>query len=442
MRSIFKRTEQMDFRRSKSFFERAKRSLAGGVSSGFRAHQKPQPLFFEKGEGARLVDVDGNEFIDYTLAYGPLILGHSHPAIVAAVTEQIGKGSTYGAQHELEFLLAEELIRLIPAAERVLFGMTGTEAVQTALRLARAYTGRTVTAKFEGHYHGWMDDVLVSYRPSPEGWGDPERPERTLTTGGQRKSAAAETVVLPWNDLEATEAILRSEGERIAAVILEPFLSNTGSISPAAGFLPGLKKTCEDLGIVLIFDEIITGFRVALGGAQELFGIKPDLAVYGKAVAGGYPLSLMAGKADIIDQAADGTVMHVGTFNGNPVALAASLATLKILSADGDAAYERINHLGRMLRTGFREAAEKRGQNLLVQGLDSTFHTFFTDAPAIVNYRDFRNNSGRDFVDFAALLLERGVLAMIDGRWYLSLAHTETDIELTIEAFYKALEVF
>jgi glutamate-1-semialdehyde 2,1-aminomutase len=430
----------MDFSRSKSFFERAGKSLAGGVSSGFRAYQKPHPLFFERGRGSRLVDVDGNEFIDYTLAYGPLILGHSHPAIVEAVTEQIGKGSTYGAQHELEFLLAEELIKLIPAAERVLFCITGTEAVQTALRLARAYTGRSGVAKFEGHYHGWMDDVLVSYRPDPAGWGDAERPERTLTTGGQRELAAAETVVLPWNNLEATEAILKSKGGRIAAVILEPFLSNTGSILPAAGFLEGLKKICADEGIVLIFDEIITGFRVALGGAQELFGVTPDLAVYGKAVAGGYPLSLVAGKADIVDQAADGTVMQVGTFNGNPIALAASLATLKILSADGGAAYEWIDNLGKALWAGLEEAAAKHGSPLLVQGLDSTFHTFFTDAPAMVNYRDFRNNSGRNFVDFAALLLERGVLAMIDGRWYLSLAHSETDIERTIDAFDTALE--
>jgi glutamate-1-semialdehyde 2,1-aminomutase len=268
------------YAKSRAMLERARQSLAGGVSSPFRA-KLPVPLYFEDGCGPRLRDVDGNEYIDYALAWGPLILGHRHPRLVEAVRRQSGKPHIYGAQHELEYLVSEKVQSMVPCAERVIFTSSGSEAVQAALRLARAHTGRNLVVKFEGHYHGWLDSVLLSYHPEADQLGPADRPRVAPGSKGQVPNAAENVLVAPWNDLGFLEKLFAGHADGIAAVITEPVLCNSGSLMPEPGFLEGLRALATANGALLIFDEIITGFRIAPGGAQSSFGVIPDLATFG-----------------------------------------------------------------------------------------------------------------------------------------------------------------
>ncbi|OUC06742.1 hypothetical protein RY27_19140, partial [Litorilinea aerophila] len=273
------------WQRSRSYFERARQSLAGGVSSNVRLLAQPFPLFFDRAEGALIYDVDGNAYIDYVLGQGPLILGHSHPAVLDAVNAAMRRGQLYAGQHELEFILAEKLVELVPAAELCRFGLSGSEMVQAAMRLARAVTGRTKILRFEGHYHGWFDNVLISVAPPLDQAGPRERPRPVAGSAGQVESALADFVVLPWNDLALVETLFQEMGEELAAVMLEPMMCNTGAIPPEPGYLEGLRQLCDRYGTLLYFDETITGFRLGLQGAQGRFGVTPDLASFAKAMA-------------------------------------------------------------------------------------------------------------------------------------------------------------
>ncbi len=422
----------MSFAKSREWFARAQKSLAGGTSSVFRKKQKPTPLYFTKGEGSRVWDADGTEMIDYTLAYGPQILGHSHPALVAAVQEQVAIGQTYGAQCELEFIVAEKLLSILPGCERVTYATTGSEAVQVALRLARAKTGRSKIVRFAGHYHGWMDNILVDPRAGGELGAC-----RTVSAG-QAEGPLQDVLCLPWNDLKVVEAALARYPGEIAAVILEPFLANGGGIEPRPGYLQGLRDICTAADVVLIFDEVITGFRVALGGAAELYGVTPDLSVFGKAVAGGFPLSVVAGKAAILDQIAEGRVFHAGTLNGNPISLAAALATLTELEKDNGAALKRVRQLGERLQDGMRRVYAERGQPGVVQGRGSVFWTYLRATP-IDDNSQLASYDGAPYVALTEALMPEGVLVMGSGRWYVSTAHTAQDIDLTVKAFDRAL---
>ncbi len=417
--------------RSRALHERAQASLAGGVSSGFRKNQRPTPLYFREGHGSRLVDVDGNEVIDYTLAYGPQILGHSHPAVVQAVQQQVARGQTFGAQNELEPRLAEKLVRLLPACERITFSTTGSEAVQVALRLARAHTGRSMIIRFAGHYHGWMDNILA--KPAVDGTLLAEP-----VSAGQSRSALGDVLCLTWNDLAAVERALEAHSGQVAGIILEPLLANGGGFMPAAGYLEGLRKLCTRHGVLLIFDEVITGFRVALGGASQLFGVIPDLAVFGKAVAGGFPLSVVGGRAEVMDLIAEQKVFHAGTLNGNPVALAAALATIEELERDDGQMLRRVRSHGEQLQAGIRDACAAYGQPVRIHGVGSVFWTYFTATP-IDDHRAFCAHDGRAYASFTERLLDQGVLVMASGRWYVSGAHDGTDLEQTLAAFRAAL---
>jgi glutamate-1-semialdehyde 2,1-aminomutase len=306
--------------RSRALFARAQAVLAGGVSSDAR-RATPPPLYVDRAEGPRLWDVDGNEYIDHVLGQGPLILGHSHPVITAAVQAQAARGQAYSAQHEREVEVAETICRLVPCAERIRFNSVGSEAIHAAWRLARAFTDRDRILKFEGHYHGWLDPALYSVHPPIEQAGPASAPVAVPGTRGQAPFGAEGLAVAPWNNLDALAEVLdRYEGE-IAAVTLEPILCNTGCISPRPGYLEAVQDLCHQHGALLIFDEVITGFRVAPGGAQELLGVTPDLAVFGKAVAGGYPLAVLAGTAEVMDLISRGEVGHAGTFNSNPIVI-------------------------------------------------------------------------------------------------------------------------
>lgn len=423
---------------SRELYVEAQRHLAGGVSTIMRADAKPFPLYFERGAGSRITDVDGNEYLDYTLAFGPLILGHSHPAVVEAVVEQVRRGQTYGAQHRLEPLVARALRECLPWADLVVFSNTGTEAVQVALRTARAATGRERFVKFEGHYHGWMDNVLVSYRGSAAQLGPRERPHSVPHTLGQSRAAAGEALVLPWNDLEVVERALREHRGEIAAVITEPVMFNSGGIEPRPGYLEGLRSLCDRHGVALIFDEVISGFRVALGGATERFGVVPDLAVYGKAIAAGFPLSCVAGRGAFLELIARREVVHAGTFNGNPVSLAAARAALEELRRDGGRLLREAAERGDRLRAALLAALAEAGVTAVAQGIGPAFSVSLGVREPLRDYRDFLRVDGAAYGRFAEAMLDEGVLCLNRGMWYVSTAHTDEDVARTAAAARRA----
>ena len=392
------------------------------------------PLYFEDGWGCRLRDVDGNEYIDYALAWGPLILGHRHPAMVDALRRQAEKPHLYGAQHELEFEVSERFQRALPCAERVAFTSSGSEAVQAVLRLARAYTGRHLILKFEGHYHGWVDSVLISYHPSAEQAGDPDYPNTVLASRGQTQNAAENVLVAPWNSVAAVERIFADRGRDIAAVITEPVLCNSGCLLPGDGYLKGLRDLSTKNRSLLILDEVITGFRMDLRGAQGHYGVTPDLATFGKAMGGGVPLSAFAGRKEILDLMYGGGVAYGGTFNGNPLSLAGARATLDELSKEGGEPLRHANRRGERLKARIRDSAEKHGVPLTITGFGAAFSLHFTSKATLTTYRDVLSDDAAMLKRFLLAALAEGVYLLPDGRFYVSVAHQESDIDETAAA--------
>ena len=418
---------------SAALLARSKQSLAMGVSSGMRRAGGPLPLFFDHGIGPYYYDVDGHEILDYTLAWGPLILGNGHPALTAAVTAQLSRAYAFGAQHRGEIELAELITRVVPGVERVIFSNTGSEAVQAALRLARAYTGRPLFVKFEGHYHGWFNNVLVSYRPKAD-----DAIEPLPTCGGQPHNEFADTLVLPWNDIAALERAFADHPGRIAAVITEPMLANSGSCMPEPGYLAAVIDLCRRHGAVSVFDEVITGFRLALGGAREFFNLQPDLSVYAKAMAAGFCLSGVGGRKEIFDVLDDGRTIHAGTYNGNPVNLAAGIATITALSVPGT--FERMHAHGQALRDRIESAAAARGIELVTSGSGPVFSVHFGLASPPRDYRETIRASADRYAAFRLALLHRGVLVLPDGRWYVGAVHGEPEQARALDAITAAMD--
>jgi glutamate-1-semialdehyde 2,1-aminomutase len=421
--------KKLNFSDSSQAFQRSRRHLSGGVSSGLRAASKPLPLFFRSGSGSHLTDADGNTFIDYTLAWGPLILGHCDPETNNAVIRQLSVLQQVGAQHDLEWQVAEQICRLVPCGDQVLFSNTGTEAVQIAFRLARAFTGRPKIIRFEGHYHGWLDNVLPGYRPDPT---------NKLPSEGMGQGVLDESIILPWNRLDAVENVLKQKSEQVAAIITEPILCNSGCVMPQPGYLKGLRELATSYGTVLIFDEVITGFRVALGGAQALFGVTPDLATFAKAIAGGFPLSVIAGKREILQLVEERRVVHAGTFNGNPVSLAAAHSVLARLEHDSGSVLNNIRDTGNMLIEGIRKIASKMRIPVLVNGVGAVFHLSFTSKESMMEYRDTLSADNQLRDRFLEAMLELGIYLLPDGRWYVSAAHSREDVETTLQAVQTA----
>jgi glutamate-1-semialdehyde 2,1-aminomutase len=407
--------------------------IAGGVNSNFRLNIAPTPLVFERAEGPYLYDVDGNRLIDYYLGMGPMILGHSPASVRQAVHDQVERGILFAGQGALEVEAARLVCAMVPCAERVRFGSSGSEVVQAAIRLARAATGRRVILKFEGHYHGWFDNILWSTSPGLNAAGPEDNPVPVAGSVGQDPQAAEGIGVLPWNDLERLERRL-AEGD-VAAVIMEAAMCNAGAIHPAAGYLEGARAACTRHGTVLIFDEVITGFRLAPGGAQERFGVTPDLATFGKAIANGFPVAALAGRADLLDLFATGGVVHGGTYNSQCVSMAATVATLRALTP---ALYQTIETRGQRLMRGIEAALARAGVPAVVTGFPGIFHVGFgLEAPAR-NYRDLTRLDRPAYVAFTTALLRRGVRALERGAWFLSIEHDDAVIDATLEAVEDA----
>ncbi len=428
----------MNTDRSQRLFAEAGRHLAGGVGSGTRSPRSgwlPTPVFVQSGAGAWITDEDGNRYLDWVMGQGPLILGHRPPAVGEAVVEVIAeRGSLFSLAHDLEHEAARSVCERVPSVDLVRFSSSGTEAAMYALRFARAFTGRDLIVRFEGHYHGWSDAIHWSAHPSPESWGDRAHPSAVPGSSGIPAGVARDLLVLPWNDAEVLEAAFAAHGERIAAAITEPILGNCGGLLPAAGYLELMRELTSSAGALLIFDEVLTGYRVAPGGAQQLLGVHPDLTVLAKALGAGYPVAALGGRRAVMEMAADGRTMHGGTYNSNPVACTAVIAAGRETGAEGF--YEQLNARGARLADGLVEAARRAGLEACWSGVGAMFQLWFSAAPP----RDYREAhaiaEASPFFTLYRELRERGVLIQPpqQGLWLSSGAHTDHDVDRTLEA--------
>ena len=427
------RQAERSFAHSIEAYENARGVLPGGVNSPVRAFRAVggQPVFVERGEGSRFWDVDGNEYVDYVLSWGPLILGHAHPAVVARTTEALRRGTSFGAPTLAETELAHLIVELMPAVEMVRLVSSGTEATMSALRLARTATNRPKIVKFSGCYHGHADMLLVQAGSGVATLGLPDSP-------GVPAGATVDTLVADFNDLESVQALFAELGELIAAVIVEPVAGNMGFVPPASGFLEGLRDITSRSGALLIFDEVMTGFRVALGGATEVFGVQPDLITLGKVVGGGFPLAAYAGPRAIMENVAPaGTMYQAGTLSGNPVATAAGIATLTELRQPG--VFDAIAATTERLMTGLATAAADAGVPFQTTHLGAMAGIAFNDVP-VTNYAQAAASRADHYAVFFQELLQRGVYVAPSQfeATFLSSAHSAEDIELTLEAAAEA----
>jgi glutamate-1-semialdehyde 2,1-aminomutase len=419
--------------RSGALYERAVELMPGGVNSPVRAFRAVggTPVFFERGRGSRLYDVDGREYIDYVSSWGAIILGHADDRVVGAVTEAAKRGMSFGAPHAGEIALAEKVLRRMPWLERIRFVNSGTEASLATIRLARAATGRSKILKFTGHYHGAVDSLLSKAGSGVATFGLPD-------SAGVTPETAAQTLTAPFNDLPRVRSILEANRGEIAAVLVEPVAGNMGVVSPNSGFLAGLRKLCDEHGALLILDEVMTGFRIAAGGAAERFGIRPDLAIMGKVIGAGLPVGAYGGRADLMNLVAPvGPVYQAGTLSGNPLAMAGGHAALEALDP---AAYERLEETGARLESSLRLACEEVQVDAQVQRVGSMISVFFT--PIMVH--DFEAAQLVDKGLYSRVfhgLLSRGIYLPPSAleAWFLTLSHTIEDIDRTAEAFHQAL---
>ncbi len=419
--------------RSAAAFERAKKVIPGGVNSPVRAFKSVglTPVYIERGQGSRVYDIDGNSYIDYVASWGPLIMGHAHPEVVEAIRKTAEKGTSFGAPTELETLMAELVCERVPSVDIVRMVNSGTEATMSALRLARGYTGRSKILKFEGSYHGHADSLLIKAGSGVATLGLPDSP-------GVPEGVAANTITVPYNDIESVKLAFERYGEQIACVIVEPVAGNMGVVPPLPGFLQGLRDITEQYGSLLIFDEVMTGFRVGYHCAQGLYGIAPDLTCFGKVIGGGLPVGAYGGKRELMEMMApSGPIYQAGTLSGNPLAMAAGYATLKLLTPE---TYERLEQKAVRLQLGFEQNAEKRGIATTINRVGSMVCPFFTDK-TVINFETAKTSDLDRFRTYFAAMLDLGVSvapSQFEGM-FISGVHSDEDIDATIAAHDEAL---
>lgn len=426
----------MNTSKSETLFKKAQELLPGGVDSPVRAFKSVggTPRFIREGKGSRFTDEDGNNFIDYCMSWGPLILGHADDSVVEAVRETALKGTSFGTPHRFEVELAEMVINAVPSIEKVRFVCSGTEAVMSAIRLARGFTGRDKIVKLDGCYHGHADFMLVAAGSGLATFGTPD-------SAGVTKGNAQDTLVVPYNDLTSLETLLAKEGQSIAAVILEPVPCNYGLILPSPGYLKGVRELCTKHGVLLIFDEVITGFRLAPGGAQEYYGITPDLTTLGKIIGGGLPVGAYGGRKEIMAKISpEGPVYQAGTLSGNPLAMAAGIAMLK--RTGGSGFYASLQSKGEKFRLLIKPLMEKYKGRLLFDSIESIFCFYFTDQEKINTVADVRRCDMKLFASFHTAMLKRGIYLSPSGYevGFFSSAHSDDDIEKTAAAVAESLE--
>ncbi len=425
----------MKHTKSIELFKKAKRLMPGGVNSPVRAFKAVggSPVFIKSAKGSKIYDVDGNEYIDYVLSWGPMILGHAHPQVVKAIQKAAQNGTSYGAPTSLETELAVLIQKAYPSMEVMRLVNSGTEATMSAIRVARGFTGRDKIIKFEGCYHGHADGLLVKAGSGAMTFGVPDSP-------GVPQDYAKNTITLPFNDLKRVEEVIRKDAKNIACVILEPVIGNVGCVLPAPGFLEGLRKITERHGVVLIFDEVMTGFRVSYGGAQKAFGIKPDMTCLGKVIGGGLPVGAYGGKKEIMKMVApDGPVYQAGTLSGNPLAVTAGIETLKILSGPG--VYKKLLAGSEALETALKDAAKKAGVRTKFYRAGTMFCTYFIDTE-VFDYISAKKADTAKFAKFFRKMLENGINIAPSQfeAGFMSLAHSMYDINKTARAAYDAFK--
>ncbi len=423
----------MEWKKSHKLFKKALGLIPGGVNSPVRAFRAVggNPVFIERAKGSRLYDVDGNVYIDYVLSWGPLILGHAHPEVVNALKKAVEKGTSYGAPTPLEVELADLVLKAYPSMDKVRMVNSGTEAAMSAIRVARGFTGRDKIIKFEGCYHGHADGLLVKAGSGATTFGVPDSP-------GVPKSYARNTITVPFNDIRALRTVIEQEWKSIACVITEPVVGNIGCVLPQPGFLEKLRKLTKDHGIVLIFDEVMTGFRVSYGGAQEYYGIKPDMTCLGKVIGGGLPVGAYGGKKEIMSMVSpEGPVYQAGTLSGNPLAMTAGIETLRILSKKG--VYDKLEKHAAMLEKGLIDAAKTAGVKTRFYRAGTMFCSYFTGTH-VVDYTTAKTADTSKFSKFFSSMLDRGVYIAPSQfeAGFISLAHTAKDIEKTVRAAYES----
>lgn len=422
------------YEKSKAAFTEAVDLMPGGVNSPVRAFKSVNldPIFMDSGKGAVIKDIDGNEYIDYVLSWGPLILGHAHPEVVSAIQDQAAKGASFGAPTVSENKLAKLVMDRLPSVEMIRFVSSGTEATMSALRLARGFTGRDKILKFEGSYHGHGDSLLIKAGSGVATLGLPDSP-------GVPADIAKNTLTVAYNDLESAKLVFEKFGADLAAVILEPVAGNMGVVPPQPGFLEGLRKLTEENGTVLIFDEVMTGFRVDYGCAQEYYGIKPDLTCLGKVIGGGLPVGAFGGKREIMEKIApSGPIYQAGTLSGNPLAMTAGYETLSRLNKDS---YEYFRKLGDKLEDGFRAAATKYNIPHTVNRAGSMIGFFFTNED-VIDFDSAKSSDLELFAEYFKLMAEEGIFlppSQFEGL-FISTAHTEEHIAKTVQAFHNVFE--
>lgn len=423
----------MEFIGSRKAVEQGSAYAAGGVNSGFRTGLRPNPLVFVSARGARLTDVDGNELIDYFLGMGPMILGHSPAPVIEAAKKQLDVSLLVAGQTPLEYEAARLLTELVPSADLVRFASSGSEAVQVAYRISRAATKRMKMIKFEGHYHGWFDNVLWSVAPDPALAGDALHPIPVAGTEGQE--TGENLVVLPWNNADILEEHLKA-GD-IAGIIMEPIMFNTGGVLPVDGYLERVREMCTKYGTLLIFDEVITGFRVSSGGAQARLNVTPDLTILGKALANGFAVAAIVGRREFMDLVGSGRVMHGGTYNTQSISMAATVATLKAIASGS--VHQAIDKTGGALMNGLREEFTKAGIMHEIVGFPAVFNVRF-DLQGPTDYRSAIKANRERYMNFSYELLKRGVRILPRGTWFLSSAHEMQDIESTLSVLRDVLK--
>lgn len=426
----------MNYSTSESLHEEALEHIVGGVNSPSRSYKAVgggSPVYMEKAKGAYFWDVDGNKYIDYLAAYGPIITGHAHPHITEAIQKQAENGVLYGTPTRLENKFAKMLKEAIPSLEKVRFNNSGTEAVMTTIRVARAYTGRNKIIKFAGCYHGHFDAVLVEAGSGPSTLGTPD-------SAGVPQSTADDVITVPFNDLDGLKEALDKWGDEVAAVLVEPIVGNFGIVTPHEGFLQGVNDLAHGAGALVIYDEVISAFRFTYGSAQQVYGVEPDMTAMGKIIGGGLAIGAYGGRKDIMEQVAPlGPAYQAGTMSGNPLSMAAGIACLEVLKEEG--VYKQLDRLGSQLEAGILEKAEKHGIDITINRLNGALTVFF-GTEKVTNYKESEATDGEAFAKFFKLLLKEGInLAPSKYEaWFLTTEHTEKDIEETIAAVDRAFE--